>query len=237
LRRPTAKGCAGALVAIAVLAIAVVAPSRLGEPPVVPRVESFISSACGGDGSPCPTAERLAWLGRLEAMLAERMPGLPESDRTRLADVIYGEAHEAALDPLFVLAMIGVESGFDHVAESERGARGLMQLRPETLEAEAARSQLKTDDLDDPILNVQAGVRYYRRLLRAFGSPDVALMAYNAGPNRILRYLEEDGTIPERFQIYPQRVQGELRKLRRRQPQLAMADVRSRPAAPARAAR
>jgi hypothetical protein len=230
--RPTARGCAGALVAIAVVAIAVVAPATLGEPPVLPRIETFISSACGGGGAPCPSPERLAWLGRLEAMLAERMPELPESDRTRLADVIYGEAHEATLDPLFVLAIIAVESGFDHVAESDRGARGLMQLRPSTMKREAARSKLEGDDPDDPVLNVQAGVRYYRRLLRAFGSADVALMAYNAGPNRILRYLQEEGAIPERFQIYPQRVNGELRRLRRKQPQreLAMADLRPRPA-------
>ena len=66
------------------------------------------------------------------------------------------------------------------------------------------------------MVNVRAGIGYFRRLLRAFGSTEVALMAYNAGPNRILRYLQEDGDIPERFLVYPKRVQGELNRLRKR---------------------
>ena len=219
MRRPSARGCAGALAAIALVVVAMSVPATMGEHAVLPRIETFISAACGGGGAPCPSPERIAWLGRLERILAHRMPALPESDRSRLAGVIYEEAKDAALDPLFVLAMIAVESGFDHVAESDRGARGLMQLQPSTLEREAARSNLDAADPDDPVLNVRAGIRYYRRLLRAFGSAEVALMAYNAGPNRILRYLQEDGAIPERFRIYPQKVNGELRRLQRATPQ------------------
>ncbi len=226
MRRPTARGCAGALLAIAMVAVAAVVPTSLGEVPLrLPRIETFISAACGG-ATPCPSPERLRWLADLETLLALRMPDLAESDRTRLADVIYEESKAASLDPAFILAVIAVESGFDHVAESERGARGLMQLRPSTLRREAQRSRLQGDP-EDPVLNVQAGVRYYRRLLRAFGSPDLALMAYNAGPNRILRYLDEEGAIPERFHEYPRRVRGELRRLRRQispKVQLALVD-------------
>jgi soluble lytic murein transglycosylase-like protein len=210
----------------------------MGELPALPRIETFISSACGGP-SPCPTADRLRWLPTLEKTLQEKMPALPESDRTRLADVIYEEAKAASLDPLFVLAVIAVESGYDHGAESEAGARGLMQLRPETLRTEAARSRLEGRDLDDPILNVRAGVRYFRRLVQAFGSTDLALMAYNAGPNRILRYLEDEGAVPERFLVYPKKVAGELSRLKRRpRPQVALAPWPRRaleePASPAR---
>ena len=215
MKRPTARGCAGALLAIGVGVTATVMPGQMGELAPLPRIETFISSACGGP-SPCPTPERLKGLAALETTLSERMPDLPESDRTRLADVIYEESKAASLDPLFVLAVIAVESGFDHVAESERGARGLMQLRPDTLRREAERSRLDGDDPDDPVLNVRAGVRYFRRLVRAFGSTDLALMAYNAGPNRILRYLQEDGEVPDRFLVYPQKVAGELKRLERR---------------------
>jgi hypothetical protein len=229
VRRPTARGCAGAFTAVAVAAAAMILPRTMGESPALPRIETFISSACGGS-SPCPSPERLEGLRRLETMLAERMPGLPESDRTRLADVIYEEAHAASLDPFFVLAVIAVESGFDRGAESDRGARGLMQLRPATLRREAERSQLEAADPDDPVLNVRAGVRYLRRLLRAFGSTDLALMAYNAGPNRILRYLQDDGEVPERFLTYPQRVNGELRRLRRRHAATPLALVERAPA-------
>ena len=219
MRRPTARGCAGALLAVTVGVAVTIVPGTMGELPALPRIETFISSACGGP-SPCSQPERLRWLAALETTLSERMPNLPESDRTRLADVIYEEARAASLDPLFVLAVIAVESGFDHVAQSDRGARGLMQLRPSTLRHEAERSQLEGEDPDDPVLNVRAGVRYFRRLVRAFGSTDLALMAYNAGPNRILGYLKADGEVPDRFLVYPEKVAGELKRLeRRRHPQ------------------
>ena len=214
MRSPTVKGCAGALVAIVVVSIAMSVPGTMGELPAAPRIETFISAACGGS-VPCPSADHLRWLGELEKVLAEKMPDLPEGERVRLAGVIYEESKKASLDPLFVLALIAVESGFDHVAESDAGARGLMQLRPSTLQREAARSQLEGDP-DDPVLNVRAGVRYFVRLLRAFGSTDLALMAYNAGPNRILRYLDEEEGIPDRFQIYPKRIQKELGRLKRK---------------------
>jgi soluble lytic murein transglycosylase-like protein len=65
-------------------------------------------------------------------------------------------------------------------------------------------------------VNVRAGIRYLRRLLDAFGREEHALMAYNAGPNRILGYLREGGgEIPERFRVYPRRVKAEVRRLRR----------------------
>lgn len=215
MRRPTARGCAGAVIAVAVLAVATAVPGTMADLPASPRIETFISAACGGP-SPCPTPERLKWLRELETVLSERMPDLPERDRSRLAGVIYEEAKRASLDPLLVLAVIAVESGFDHLAESNRGARGLMQLRPSTLRREAARSKLGGGDPEDPILNVRAGVRYFARLMEAFGSTDVALMAYNAGPNRILRFLREEGDIPDRFFSYPERIREEHGKLKRR---------------------
>jgi soluble lytic murein transglycosylase-like protein len=89
-----------------------------------------------------------------------------------------------------------------------------MQLREPTLRREAERAGLEWEDPHDPVVNVQAGVRYLRRLLDAFGREEVALMAYNAGPNRILGYLRA-GEIPERFREYPRKVRAEARRLRR----------------------
>jgi len=228
VRAPTARGCTSALIAVAVAAAVMVFPGALADLPSLPRISAFVSAACGGS-SPCPVPERQRWLGELESLLAERMPALSERDRTRLADVIYEEAHSASLDPLFVLAVIAVESGFDELAESEAGARGLMQLLPGTLRREAQRFGLPGDP-DDPALNVRAGIHYYRRLVRAFGSTELALMAYNAGPNRLLRYLDEEGAIPERFKDYPRRIERELGRLRRHggpgAPSLALARPR-----------
>ena len=59
------------------------------------------------------------------------------------------------------------------------------------------------------------GLMQLRRLLDAFGREEHALMAYNAGPNRILGYLREGDDIPERFRVYPRKIRAEVRKLRR----------------------
>jgi hypothetical protein len=155
------------------------------------------------------------WVERVGDRLEVRMPELAELDRQRLARTLVLEAELARIDPLLVLAVIEVESSYDLDARSPRGALGLMQLRPPTLRREVERAGLDWADPRDPSTNVRAGIRYLRRLLDAFGREEVALMAYNAGPNRILGYLREGEGIPERFHVYPRRVKAELRRLRR----------------------
>ncbi len=81
------------------------------------------------------------------------------------------------------------------------------------MRAEAQRSGLPSADPRDPVANVQAGVRYLKRLVDAFGSLDVALIAYNVGPNRIVYHLQQGG-IPDQLQYYPRRVRAELDRLR-----------------------
>lgn len=78
-------------------------------------------------------------------------------------------------------ALVAEESGYAPRAVSRRGAIGLAQLKPPT-----ARS-LGVSDPFDPLANVQAGGRYLRDLLRRFGSIALALAAYNAGPEAVVR--------------------------------------------------
>ncbi len=211
---PTARGCAGAVIALGTLAATLLAPRTLSDQAVAPPPPAMLPGGGCGLTSPCPPPGRDAWFDRVQAQLASRIPGLAERDRVRLALAILDEAERAALDPVFVLAIIEVESGYDPDALSDRGARGLMQLRPSTLLHEAERSRLVGTDPHDPVLNVRAGIRYFRRLLHVFRSEELALMAYNAGPNRISGYLKAGG-IPERFRAYPQRVGAEVTRLRR----------------------
>jgi soluble lytic murein transglycosylase-like protein len=150
---------------------------------------------------------------RIDKQLGSRMPALAAESRSRWRAPSW-RRHRPRASTRLVLALIQVESSFDPRALSVAGARGLMQLREPTLRRELERAGLPHLDLHDPAANVVAGVRYLRRLLDAFGREEVALMAYNAGPNRILGYLRE-GEIPERFQSYPRRVQAMHRKLRR----------------------
>lgn len=209
MQAPRLIGLAGAALATGLFAFVLVLPAKLT---VEPRsaVPAAVQADCGvGSCEPGPSG----FVDRIEAQLAARML-LEPFDRQRLARTIVAEAEAARIDPLLVLALIEVESSFDPRALSVRGAVGLMQLREATMRREVERHGLTPSAPGDPIANVQAGVRYLRRLLDAFGHEEVALMAYNAGPNRILGYLRE-GEIPARFHVYPRRVKAELRRMRR----------------------
>ena len=199
-----------ARVALGVLAFcaAVLIPARLGEAGAVLHGGAALDG--GEPGRP-------GWVVRVDERLALRMPGLDDGDRRSLARTLVVEAELARIDPLLVLALIEVESSYEVGARSDRGAHGLMQLREPTLRREVERAGLEwDDDAYDPEVNVRAGIRYLRRLLDAFGREEVALMAYNAGPNRILGYLREaPGEIPDRFRAYPRKVAAEVRRLRR----------------------
>jgi hypothetical protein len=87
------------------------------------------------------------------------------------------------ISPDLVKAVIAVESEFDQWAVSSKGARGLMQLMPST-----AR-RFGVADSFNARTNIFAGTQYLRILLDQFvGDVALALAAYNAGPNAVLRY-------------------------------------------------
>ncbi|HEU4403261.1 MAG TPA: lytic transglycosylase domain-containing protein [Candidatus Polarisedimenticolia bacterium] len=87
------------------------------------------------------------------------------------------------VDPRLILAVIKVESDFNPHARSSSGARGLMQLIPETARRFGARSIL------DPAQNVDAGTAYLRYLLDLFrGDVDRALAGYNSGEMTVVKY-------------------------------------------------
>jgi len=98
-------------------------------------------------------------------------------------------ADRYGFDWRLVLAIMKQESRFSRLAESHRGAEGLMQLMPVTGE-ELAR-KLDLDDLSHPEHNIQAGIFYLRNLYDLFeGSGDadrlkLTLAAYNAGLSRV----------------------------------------------------
>ncbi|HTO09567.1 MAG TPA: lytic transglycosylase domain-containing protein [Myxococcota bacterium] len=82
-----------------------------------------------------------------------------------------------------VKAVIAAESGFDRWAESTKGARGLMQLMPATAD------ELGVDDAYDPWQNIDGGTKYLCELIDRFpGELELALAAYNAGPEAVRQY-------------------------------------------------
>lgn len=86
------------------------------------------------------------------------------------------------LDARLIAAVIKVESNFESIAESDKGAQGLMQLMPQT------QQDLGVVDPFDAEANVDAGSRYLRQQIDRFGRLDLALAAYNAGPGNVIRY-------------------------------------------------
>ncbi|HKB79765.1 MAG TPA: lytic transglycosylase domain-containing protein [Thermoanaerobaculia bacterium] len=103
--------------------------------------------------------------------------------RSRYDAMIDRYADRYDVDPVLVRAVILVESAFDPNCVSRRGARGLMQLMPET----AARYGVKR--IFDPDENIRGGVHYLSDLMQLFPNdlPRV-LAAYNAGENAVIRY-------------------------------------------------
>jgi soluble lytic murein transglycosylase-like protein len=117
-------------------------------------------------------------------------PGAPavHGAAHRYEPLIRQHAAAFGVRPELVRAVIEVESGFDPWAVSPKGAMGLMQLMPGTAEA------LGVSNPFDPAQNVRAGIRYLSDLLARYGhDEELALAAYNAGPEAVARY---GGQIP-----------------------------------------
>jgi soluble lytic murein transglycosylase-like protein len=82
------------------------------------------------------------------------------------------------VDFALIKAIIRAESGFNPAAVSRKGARGLMQLMPETA------SRLNVSNSFNPRENIEGGVRYFKHLLSLFNDDlRLSLAAYNAGEN------------------------------------------------------
>lgn len=152
----------------------------------------------------------------IDEVLARRAPGLGLTLRRQLGAAVADESKRSGYDPLLVLAIIDVESDFVEGAVSNKGARGLMQVKPSTLHYLARQEGLRLTPAEvasDPTLSVRLGIRYLRDLQTRFGGDlDLALMAYNAGPTRIRKALREGQDKP--FRRYPAAVRRDFRRFR-----------------------
>lgn len=121
-------------------------------------------------------------------------------------DIIESSAAKNGVDPDLVKAIVRAESAFRKNVVSPAGAMGLMQLMP------ATASSLGVSDPYDPVQNIEAGTRYLKSQIDRFGSTELALAAYNAGPARVVQY----GGVPpfSETRDYVSRVMGYLGEIK-----------------------
>jgi len=107
---------------------------------------------------------------------------------------VVAEAESRGVDPALAFAVIRQESAFAADARSSAGALGLMQLLPQTARKLAGHLRLPAPgrmDLLDVSTNLQLGIAYLRRLIDRYDNPLVAAAAYNAGVQRVNRWLPQ----------------------------------------------
>ncbi|MBI3013799.1 MAG: lytic transglycosylase domain-containing protein [Candidatus Tectomicrobia bacterium] len=134
------------------------------------------------------------------AATGKNEPALTDSSIESLISKISGQH---GLDPELVRAVIRVESNYDPRAVSRRGAQGLMQLMPETV------NRFRVLDPFNAEQNIRAGAQYLKYLMERFqGNLKLALAAYNAGENSVDRhggvppYRETTSYLEKIFRIY-----------------------------------
>lgn len=183
---------------------------------------SALSVACTADAAPAPRGD-VADL--ISSTWYRQRPGAPEPPavatprawsgmatgplpaalaRRPFHQEIVSAATRAGIDPALVHAVIRVESAYNARVVSPKGAVGLMQVVPGT------GRRFGVDDLLNPGANIRAGTQYLSHLMRIFeGDVSLALAAYNAGENAVLRYgrsippyRETRGYVPRVLGVY-----------------------------------
>lgn len=124
------------------------------------------------------------------------------------ADLLQSVAQSWRVDPLLLAALIRQESAFDREARSPADARGLMQVLPSVGASYAARVGLAEFDpvlLYQPDVNLSFGTEHLAEALERFGTTEQALAAYNAGGDRVERWLALRG-VREDPEVFVERI-------------------------------
>ncbi len=107
-------------------------------------------------------------------------------DQDVVKETIVKHSMEMGVDPALALSIAKKESGFKHEIRSKHGAVGVFQLLPSTANKMGYNPYYLSE-------NIKAGLTYYKMMYKMFGSTELALAAYNAGPGNVKRY---GGQIP-----------------------------------------
>lgn len=145
----------------------------------VQRIENSTSS---GAAQPA----NAVWLVFNELSRCRR--SLPANTRWHIAGAIHDQSRHYGYDPLFVVAMVIVESTCSPSARGPMGARGLIQVKPETARAVSRQAGVVWSGaamLTRPSVNLRLGLHYLSTLESHLNDPYLALAAYNMGPGNV----------------------------------------------------
>jgi len=189
LRTPLLAG----FLALGAMVLLAVALDRRAAP-VEDRTEATVAQV-----SAPAVASEPDWTGRVRLTLERMHIPIRGKNLEALLRTVDRSSKRFGIDPLAVLGIIAIESEFDPLAVSPRGAMGLMQLRADTARelAEDLGIAWRSDDLLlDPDVNVLLGSFYLSRLITRFGDIDAALAAFHDGPGRVQISKGQGGSVP-----------------------------------------
>lgn len=129
-----------------------------------------------------------------------------------ISSSLYETSRQYGIDYRLILALMKVESNFQHDVVSRMGARGLLQIKPSFAKFVAQDIGIEWDGnqtIDDPGNNIRIGVRVLSELVHRFNDVTTALRAYNMGPERTRGLSPEKMNSPRGF---PGRVLREYHK-------------------------
>lgn len=146
--------------------------------------------------------ERLEKLSSIREVLEVHLPTAKLEEKRQIAEAILDASELYDVDVALLLAVIKVESSFNYKAVSRVGARGLMQVMPNTGWAMSKEISLK--DFDDSQLfdkrkNILLGTYYLKKMLNRYGDLDLALIAYNIGPSWLDNAIKNQIDYPTRY--------------------------------------
>jgi soluble lytic murein transglycosylase len=133
-------------------------------------------------------AEKSDAVSRIADYIRDENVELQEEEVISISDAVYSESMRCNVDYRLILALIKTESNFKQDAISNRGARGLLQVKPSFAKNIAEKAGIGwrgKETLDQPEENIKIGVQILSQLIEDFQSIDMALHAYHVGPTKL----------------------------------------------------
>lgn len=174
--------------AVAGLALAIVLLGGLANNGIARAVTSLLPAfQATEDVPPAPPVAQRQVKPLLPAMaaaldqVAQRYRVSPEA-LLPVFETAQSAARELRLDPLLVIAVIGIESGFNPISQSPMGAQGLMQIIPRYHQDKLPKAA-GSRAFFDPVTNVEMGARILQEMIRRQGGLMEGLQAYAGAPD------------------------------------------------------